>query len=68
MELIILCIKHIMKRKGKTQKELAKACGVSEVQFSKWMNGKAEMGFNRFVLICEYVNEKPSLILSDNGL
>ncbi len=46
-------IRRIMKSRGMTQRQLAKATGATEAKMSNYVNGKRDMGIRSLMRICE---------------
>jgi transcriptional regulator with XRE-family HTH domain len=46
-------IRRIMRERGMTQRQLAKAIGKTETRVSNYVNGKSDMGIRSFTRICE---------------
>jgi len=49
-------IRRIMKSRGMTQRQLAKAIGKTEARVSNYVNGKRDMGIRSLMRICEALN------------
>ena len=46
-------IRRIMRERGMTQRQLAKATGATEAKISNYVNGKRDMGIRSLMRICE---------------
>lgn len=60
-------IKALVESSGKSQRDLAKEMGVSNVSISQWVTGKNPPGKNGIAALAKYFNVTPSYILYGNG-
>lgn len=61
-------LSEIIKIKGLTQKEIAKAIHVKPNTLNQWVKGKREPDIDTLLLLCYYLKVEPTEILSYNEI